>query len=164
MKCSLFPFPTFAEVTSHTVKDWQAEGRKCQETCQSNPEHRVYVSDSYPYAGTHACTHRREVAEIWLSKLSVIALGLKFSEPSSWNHLKGVDLKGQGWRLSLSPLWQSFPASNGWLIPDHNHGQSHRWWVAGSVRELGPSMSEDQIATVALRALLTAMDGLVYGK
>lgn len=59
---------------------------------------------------------------------------------------------------------QSFPASNGWLMPDHNRGQSHRWWVAGSVRELGPSMSKDQIAPVALRALLTAMDGLVYGK
>lgn len=65
MRCSLFPFPTFEEVTPpHTVKDWQAEGRKCQETCQSIPEHRVYISDSYPYAGTRAHIHRRELAEL----------------------------------------------------------------------------------------------------
>lgn len=64
MSCSLFPFPTFREVTSHIVKDWQAERGKCQETCQSIPEHPLYVSDSYLYAGTHACMHRREAAEL----------------------------------------------------------------------------------------------------
>lgn len=64
MSWSLFAFPTFTEITSHIVKDWQDEFRKCQETCQSIPEHPLYVSDSYLYAGTHACMHRREVAEL----------------------------------------------------------------------------------------------------